>query len=184
MWGLVLKIWWRTSWFIARIQTTNTYWEECWRSSKLKDIKGALKAHFLYARLAFFPENLGDVYEEQLETFQQNIKELERRYQGWGFVSMMTDYCWVIHVKCPANALEWKSSRHSFQVKKKELWGAEPKMKGTLVRISFLILQLHLCPFILLNKVPDTFLLVSFCPMKIYQQMMVYFITELWEILR
>lgn len=52
--------------------------------------------HFLYSHLDKFPENLGDVSEEQGERFHQDIKEMERRYQGRWSVTMMADYCWML----------------------------------------------------------------------------------------
>lgn len=42
----------------------------------------SLKIHFLYSHLIFLPDNLGDLSEEQGERFHQDIKEVERRYQG------------------------------------------------------------------------------------------------------
>jgi len=42
----------------------------------------SLKVHFLHSHLEDFPENLGDVSEEQGERFHRNIKEMEKRYQG------------------------------------------------------------------------------------------------------
>lgn len=54
----------------------------------------SLKLHFLDSHLDKFPENLGDYSEEQGERFHQDIKEMERRYQGFWDVNMMSDYCW------------------------------------------------------------------------------------------
>ncbi|KAL4113048.1 hypothetical protein QTP88_016749 [Uroleucon formosanum] len=56
----------------------------------------SIKMHFLYSHLDKFPENLGDVSEEQSERFHQDIKEMERRYQGRWSVTMMADYCWML----------------------------------------------------------------------------------------
>jgi hypothetical protein len=56
----------------------------------------SLKLHFLHFHLDYFPENLGDLSEEQGERFHQDAKEMERRYQGRWDVSMMADYCWSI----------------------------------------------------------------------------------------
>ena len=42
----------------------------------------SLKLHFLNSHLSCFSENLGAVSEEQGERFHQDIKEMERRYQG------------------------------------------------------------------------------------------------------
>jgi hypothetical protein len=51
----------------------------------------SLKIHFLNTHLDFFPENLGAVSEEQGEHFHQDIKKMERRYQGRWNVNMMGD---------------------------------------------------------------------------------------------
>jgi hypothetical protein len=56
----------------------------------------SLKLHFLHFHLDYFPENLGDLSEEQGARFHQDVKEMERRYQGRWDVSMVTDYCWSI----------------------------------------------------------------------------------------
>ncbi|CAN2388754.1 hypothetical protein PRIEUP_LOCUS16700 [Pristimantis euphronides] len=56
----------------------------------------SLKVHFLHSHLDYFPENLGAVNEEQGERFHQDIKEMERRYQGKWRITMMADYCWML----------------------------------------------------------------------------------------
>jgi hypothetical protein len=58
----------------------------------------SLKLHFLDSHLSYFPENLGAVSEEQGERFHQDIKEMERRYQGQWNVNMIADYCWMLHI--------------------------------------------------------------------------------------
>ena len=56
----------------------------------------SLKLYFLHSHLDHFPENLGDLSEEQGERFHQDMKEMERRYQGrWG-KSMLADYLWML----------------------------------------------------------------------------------------
>ena len=42
----------------------------------------SLKIHFLHSHLDFFPDNLGDVSDEQGERFHQDISVIEIRYQG------------------------------------------------------------------------------------------------------
>lgn len=54
------------------------------------------KLHFLHSHLDYFPENLGDYSEEQGERFHQDIKEMERRYQGRWDINMMADFCWML----------------------------------------------------------------------------------------
>ena len=53
-----------------------------------------LKLHFLASHIDYFPINLGAYSEEQGERFHQDIKEMERRYQGRWNVNMMADFCW------------------------------------------------------------------------------------------
>jgi hypothetical protein len=60
-----------------------------------------LKIHFLRSHLDYFPANLGEVSEEQGERFHQDIKEMEKRYQGYWNISMMADYCWSIKRDLP-----------------------------------------------------------------------------------
>jgi hypothetical protein len=74
--------------------------------------------------LYFFPENLGAVSEEQGEHFHQDIKEMERRYQGRWNVNMMGDYCWMLHRKIPETSHKRKSNIRSFTGKRKRQYKA------------------------------------------------------------
>jgi len=56
----------------------------------------SIKLHFLYRHFDRFPENLGDLSDEQGERFHQDIIEMEVRYQGRWDVAMLADYCWSI----------------------------------------------------------------------------------------
>jgi|SRR6218665_562546 len=47
----------------------------------------------LHSHLDEFPENLGDVNQEQGECFHQDIKVMENRCQGRWHSNMMADYC-------------------------------------------------------------------------------------------
>jgi len=49
---------------------------------KLLSCKMSLKLHFLASHLYYFPPNLGAVSEEQGKSFHQDLKDVERRYQG------------------------------------------------------------------------------------------------------
>jgi hypothetical protein len=49
----------------------------------------------------FFPENLGAVSEEQGERFHQDIKEIERRFQGRWNVNLKVYYCWTLQRDIP-----------------------------------------------------------------------------------
>lgn len=65
-------------------------------SYKNMGCRQSLKIHLLDGHLDFFPENLGDVSDEQGERFHQDIAAIERRYQGRWDEAMMSDYCWSI----------------------------------------------------------------------------------------
>lgn len=56
----------------------------------------SLKIHFLHSHLNFFPENLGNESDEHGERFHQQMKIMERRYQGFWDEAMMGDYCWFL----------------------------------------------------------------------------------------
>ncbi|GBM50659.1 hypothetical protein AVEN_86347-1 [Araneus ventricosus] len=81
-----------------------------------------LKIHFLDSHLDCFLENLGTVSEEQGERFHQDIKEMERRYQGKWNVSMIADYCWMLQRDNPCKVYKRKSDKKSFEVKKKRYY--------------------------------------------------------------
>lgn len=55
-----------------------------------------LKLHFFDSHLDFFPDNMGDVSDEQGERFHQDIASMEQRYQGRWDEAMMGDYCWFL----------------------------------------------------------------------------------------
>ena len=56
----------------------------------------SIKLHFLHSHLACFPENLRDVSDQQGEHFHQDISDMEVRYQGRWYATMLADYCWSI----------------------------------------------------------------------------------------
>jgi hypothetical protein len=61
----------------------------------------SVKVNFLDSHLDYFPANLGAISEEQRERFHQDIKEMERRYQGRWNMSMIADYCWMLQQEVP-----------------------------------------------------------------------------------
>lgn len=69
----------------------------------------SLKIHFLDAHLDIFPENLGDVSDEQGERFHQDIARMERTYQGRWDEGMMSDYCWSLQRDNPKYEYRRKS---------------------------------------------------------------------------
>ena len=74
----------------------------------------SVKVHFLHSHLDYFPENLGAVSEEQGERFHQDIKTMEKRYQGRWNVNMIADYCWCL-------MRDGETYEHSRKSKKRKL---------------------------------------------------------------
>ena len=60
----------------------------------------SVKVHFLHNHLNYFPEIFGAFSEEQGEKFHQDIKVMEKRYQGKWNVSIIADYCWGLIREC------------------------------------------------------------------------------------
>jgi len=74
----------------------------------------SLKVHFLHSHLDYFLENLGSVSEEQGERFHQDVKTMERRYQGRWDTHMMADYCWSLKRDMTTTSYSRKSKKRSF----------------------------------------------------------------------
>jgi len=66
----------------------------------------SLKIHFIHSYLDFFPENFGEVSDEQGERFHQDISSMEKRYQGKWNCAMLADYCWTLTIDAPT--MEYK----------------------------------------------------------------------------
>lgn len=56
----------------------------------------SIKMHYLHSHIDFFKPNLGDDSEEHVERFHQDIKVMEKRYQGRWDTAMMGDYVWCL----------------------------------------------------------------------------------------
>ena len=74
-----------------------------------------IKIHYLFSHLGRFPENLGEVREEQGERFHQAIKNMEMRYQGRWDSRMMSDYCWSLIRDSTQQNYKRKSYKRAFQ---------------------------------------------------------------------
>ena len=59
-----------------------------------------VKVYFLHSHVDYFPDNLGAVSEELGERLHQDIKTIEKRYQGYWSENMMADYCWCLIREC------------------------------------------------------------------------------------
>lgn len=79
----------------------------------------SLKVHYLHSHLDRFPENLGDFSEEQGERFHQDLKEMEKRYQGVWDRNMLADYCWGLKRDTNTDHRR-KSLKRSFASKKRK----------------------------------------------------------------
>lgn len=84
---------------------------------KAQGCKMSLKVHFLNSHIDYFPENLGAYSEEQGERFHQDVRDIERRYQGRWDVTMLADYCWLL--KRETEDGNRKRTRQSIKEKKK-----------------------------------------------------------------
>jgi hypothetical protein len=78
----------------------------------------SLKVHFLDSHFDYFPANLGAVSEQQGERLQQDIKDMERRYEGRWNVSMMPDHCWMLQREVPERLHKRKSTKRSSESKR------------------------------------------------------------------
>lgn len=65
--------------------------------------------------------NLGDFSEEQGERFHQDLKEMERRYQGYWNAHMLADYCWCLKRETIHRSHNRKSMKRSFDEQKKNV---------------------------------------------------------------
>ncbi|GBO27539.1 hypothetical protein AVEN_273875-1 [Araneus ventricosus] len=92
--------------------------KEMLKNFKILGCSMSLNVQFLDSHLDYFPENLGAISEEQGERFHQDIKEMERRYQGKWNVSKKADYCWMLQRDNPCKVHKRKSDRRTFEVKK------------------------------------------------------------------
>ncbi|GBM79689.1 hypothetical protein AVEN_71215-1 [Araneus ventricosus] len=96
--------------------------EEMIQNFKILGCSMSLKVHFLDSHLDYFPENVGAVSEEQGEIFHQDIKEMERRYQGKWNVSMIADYGWMLQRDNAFKVYKRKSDKRTFEIKKKRYY--------------------------------------------------------------
>ena len=74
----------------------------------------SIKMHFLSSHLDYFPDNCGDLSEEQGERFHQDIRVMEERYQGRWDVNMLADYCWCLKRDVRASEHKRKSLKKPF----------------------------------------------------------------------
>jgi hypothetical protein len=76
------------------------------------------ESSFLASHLDCFSANLGAISEEEGERLHQDIREMERRYQGRWNVSIMTYYCWIWQQEVPEGLHIRKSMKRSFESKR------------------------------------------------------------------
>ena len=74
----------------------------------------SIKLQYLFGHLDYFPENLGDVCEEQGEKFNQDIRMMEERYRDRWDSHMMVDYCWILIRDCTKQSHSRKSHKQTF----------------------------------------------------------------------
>lgn len=85
-------------------------------SAAFKDLGAnmSVKLHFVDGHLDMFPENCGDVSEEQGERAHQDMLDVEARYKGFWDVGMLADYVWLLVRDLPNKIYRRKSSAIKF----------------------------------------------------------------------
>ncbi|KAM8703112.1 hypothetical protein ACLKA7_007823 [Drosophila subpalustris] len=81
----------------------------------------SLKIHFLHSHLDFFPDNLGDLSDEHGERFHQQIKAMEKRYNGFWDAAMMGDYIWSLTREADYKCNKRQKRSHNFFYKPKSV---------------------------------------------------------------
>ena len=76
----------------------------------------SLKIHFLHSHLNFFPDKLGDVYDEHGERFHHDISDIEIRCEGKPNNKMMDNYCWYLQRESDALLRRKVRSQKHFKV--------------------------------------------------------------------
>ena len=93
----------------------------------------SIKVHYLHSYLTKFPENLGDVSEEQGERFHQDIKLMEERYQDNWDTHMMAYYCWNLIRDDPGAEHKKISAKMKFKsysgTSGSEAWDSYPQLQ-------------------------------------------------------
>ncbi|GBP53241.1 hypothetical protein EVAR_88125_1 [Eumeta japonica] len=67
---------------LEKIKCQEHQWMHMLTAYSAQGCKMSLKVHFLHSHIEYFPENLGAYSEEQGEIFHQDVRDIERRYQG------------------------------------------------------------------------------------------------------
>ena len=74
----------------------------------------SIKMHFLFLHIEQFPDNLGAIIDKQGERFHQDMRQIEKRYQGRWDAFMMADYCWSLKRDNPAAPHKRDSKKRRF----------------------------------------------------------------------
>ena len=74
----------------------------------------SIKVHYPFSHLDYFPENLGNVSEEQGERFHYDIRMMEEKYQGRLDSHVMADYFWTLIRDCTEQSNTWKLYKQTF----------------------------------------------------------------------
>lgn len=77
-----------------------------------------------HAHLDCFFENLGGVSKEKGEHFHQNIKEIERQYQGQWNINMIGGHCSILHHENLDSSTRGKTTDPALHEQKKSHYAA------------------------------------------------------------
>ena len=96
----------------------------------------SIKVHYLFSHLDRFPENIGDVGEEQGERFHQTSDQWKRGTKVDG-THMMADYCWSLIYDCEQQVTNANLIKENSNRKIKLTWTC--RMKNDIIRCVSLV---------------------------------------------
>ena len=67
--------------------------EDLLKNYRKMGVRMSLKVYFLHSHLDFFPDNLGDIRNEEGERLHQYLQKNEKNYQSFWDERMLSDYC-------------------------------------------------------------------------------------------
>ena len=78
-----------------------------------------VKLHYLETHVDYFPSNLCDYIEEEGKRFHQDLKAMEKRYQGRWDERMLADYCWSLKRDLPEDSDDEENAKKENNLKRK-----------------------------------------------------------------
>ena len=108
--GNLLKRFRMVFWEISKLQISE-FVQDLVDSYEQLECNMPLKMHFLFSHLEFFPLNCGDVSDEYVERFHQDISMMEHRYKRKWSAAILGDYCWMTNRDAPETKYHRQAKR-------------------------------------------------------------------------